>query len=188
MQQSAFPSALHAGSSAAIPPVSGFCDQYGRDPDALSRQSPVLLVFLRHFGCTFCREALADLAARRAQLEAGGVQLCLVHQSDRARADQVLARYGLAEVPHLSDPERKLYEAFELRRGSVGQVLGWRSWLRGAVAGVLHGHGIGWLEGDGFQMPGAFLLHQGQILRAFRHQRASDRPDYASLAACELPA
>ena len=29
----------------------------------LSKQAPVLLVFLRHTGCTFCREALADLAA-----------------------------------------------------------------------------------------------------------------------------
>ncbi|MDX2287047.1 MAG: SelL-related redox protein [Bacteroidia bacterium] len=181
-------SAFPAGRFPAIPPSSEFRDQHGRDPDTLSRQSPVLLVFLRHFGCTFCREALADLAARRAQLEASGVQLCLAHQSDRVRAGQVLARYGLAEVPHISDPERKLYEAFELRRGRVGQVLGWRSWLRGAMAGVLNGHGIGWLEGDGFQMPGAFLLYQGQILRAFRHAHAADRPDYLALAACELPA
>jgi len=28
----------------------------------LSEMSPVLLVFLRHAGCTFCREALADFA------------------------------------------------------------------------------------------------------------------------------
>ena len=36
----------------------------------LSNRQPVLLVLLRHSGCTFCREALADLAVRRAEIEA----------------------------------------------------------------------------------------------------------------------
>jgi hypothetical protein len=42
---------------------------YGVTLNELSRISPVLLVFLRHAGCTFCREALADLAARRPEIE-----------------------------------------------------------------------------------------------------------------------
>nr|WP_256200529.1 hypothetical protein [Verrucomicrobium spinosum] len=37
---------------------------------ALSQQSPVLVVFLRHAGCTFCREALADIARVRPAIEA----------------------------------------------------------------------------------------------------------------------
>ena len=28
----------------------------------LSDEKPVLLVFLRHFGCVFCKEAMADLS------------------------------------------------------------------------------------------------------------------------------
>ena len=31
----------------------------------LSHQQPVMLVFLRHFGCTFCREAMRDLGRIR---------------------------------------------------------------------------------------------------------------------------
>ena len=29
---------------------------------ALVEASPVLLVFLRHFGCSFCRQAISDVA------------------------------------------------------------------------------------------------------------------------------
>jgi hypothetical protein len=49
----------------------------------------------------------------------------------------------------------------------------------------LKGHGIGTLEGDGFQMPGAFVIHHDHVLRAYRHRTAADRPDYVELA-CPL--
>ena len=41
---------------------------------------------------------------------------------------------------------------------------------------------VGKLVGDGFQMPGVFLLRNGRIEKAFRHQTAADRPDYCELA------
>ena len=31
-------------------------------------------------------------------------------------------------------------------------------------------------------MPGAFLLYQGEPVKAFRHRSAADRPDYVELA------
>ncbi|MDV7393380.1 hypothetical protein RZS08_18550, partial [Arthrospira platensis SPKY1] len=48
----------------------------------LSKQKPVLLVFLRHFGCTFCREALEDISQKRASIEANGTQIVFVHMSN----------------------------------------------------------------------------------------------------------
>ncbi len=59
--------------------------------------------------------------------------------------------------------------------------LGWKVWQRGLEA-FANGHGVGMLAGDGFQMPGVFLLHRGQVLREFRHESAADRPDYLALA------
>jgi hypothetical protein len=32
-------------------------------------------------------------------------------------------------------------------------------------------------------MPGAFLIHNARLVRAFRHQDAADRPDYCALTA-----
>src|SRR5260370_484740 len=51
----------------------------GMTLDEVSRLSPVLLVFLRHRGCPFCREALADIAAQRKEIEKTGTQIVLVH-------------------------------------------------------------------------------------------------------------
>jgi hypothetical protein len=41
------------------------------------------------------------------------------------------------------------------------------------------------MVGDGFQMPGIFLLFHGEVLRSYRHQTAADRPDYVDLAEAE---
>lgn len=155
--------------------------QHGITLDELSRLSPTLLVFLRHVGCTFCREALADLAKRRKEIEALGARLVLVHMSCEEHGARVLAKYGLQDVDAISDPERALYRAFALPRGSFGDLFGPRVWLRGFRAGILERHGVGALAGDGFQMPGIFLLFHGEIVRCYRHQSASDRPDYLAL-------
>ena len=45
----------------------------------LSLKGPVLLTFLRHFGCIFCREALHDLADRKEKILQANITLVLVH-------------------------------------------------------------------------------------------------------------
>ena len=158
-------------------------DQDGESVDSLSTDQPVLLVFLRHFGCTFCRETLADLRVQRSRLEAAGVRIALVHMSPDADAAEFFARYGLDDVARFSDPGRGLYRRFALRRGDWGQLFGLAVWFRGARAIFADGHGLGALAGDGFQMPGAFLVLNGKIVREYRHETAASRPDYCKLAA-----
>lgn len=160
-------------------------DQHGRSLDSLSHEAPQLVVFLRHFGCTFCREALADVAAVRDRLEAAGARIALVHMAADSQARAFFERHGLSDVARVSDPERRLYRAFELGRGRLSQLFGAQVWWRGLRAGVLDGHGVGALVGDGFQMPGAFLVHEGRIVRRFVHDSAADRPDYCALVSAE---
>lgn len=154
----------------------------------LSYESPLLVVFLRHFGCTFCREALADIAEQRASIEARGVRIVAVHMSPVKDATEVFTHYGLADLDRISDPERNLYRAFGLKEGSALQLLGPKVWWRGFVAGILRGHGVGRLKGNGFQMPGAFVFHEGGVVRSLIHKTAADRPDYLELANASLPA
>jgi peroxiredoxin len=157
-------------------------DQTGLTLADLSRQKPQLVVFLRHQGCTFCRQALADLAEHRAAIAAGGTGLVLVHMEPEASAAELFARYGLADVPRIADPARRLYKAFEVRRGGVLQVVGPAVWLPGLKA-LLDGHLPGIPSGHLSQLPGAFLVHEGRIVRAFRGETSADRPDYCALAA-----
>lgn len=148
----------------------------------LSADKPVLVVFLRHAGCTFCREAVDDIARQRSKIEALGVELAIIHMSDPMQATRMTSRTKLDDVHRYSDPYCALYEAFGLERGSLRQLFGFRVWWRGLLAGFVSGHGIGTLEGDGFRMPGAFVLHHGQIISAYRAETAADRPNYIELA------
>lgn len=156
--------------------------QRGQSLAELSDQSPLLVVLLRHAGCTFCREALADLAARRTAIEKLGTRIVVVHFGDPATMDALLAKYGLAEVDRVADPQRRLYQAFELPRGRWRQLMGLQVLWRGLQAAILAGHWFGRPTADVRQMPGAFLVHRRRIVRAFRHRTAADRPDYEQLA------
>lgn len=151
-----------------------------------SAERPLLLVFLRHFGCTFCKEALADLAAARGAIEAGGTALVLVHLARPEQARPHLERYGLGGCLTVADPGQELYRAFRLRRGHLGQLLGWDVIRRGFEA-MGAGHGVGPLLGDGLQLPGVFLVWRGEVVQEFRHRHAGERPAYEDLARCPLP-
>ncbi|MBY0503784.1 MAG: redoxin domain-containing protein [Bryobacteraceae bacterium] len=148
--------------------------------DELSRLSPVMVIFLRHMGCPFCREALADLAAVRGQIERDGTRLLLVHMGSEEELVDRLAP-GLSDVPRLPDPNQGVYRAFGLRRGRLLDVFGPMVWFRFIESALLRRRGFG-VQNDIFQMPGVFMVYHGQVIRSFRHQKISDRPDYRSLA------
>lgn len=146
----------------------------------MSILGPTMVVFLRQLGCPFCREMLADLAARRREIEEQGTSIVLVHMAEEAASRRVLEQFRLADLPRISDRNQSLYRAFGIPLGKTGQVLGVRAWMR--FFPILFKHGIGKTEGDGFQMPGVFVLFHGEVLKAFRHQSIADRPNYVSLA------
>ncbi len=159
--------------------------QKGEKLSTLNQEQPLLMIFLRHFGCTFCKEALQEISAKRTDLEKAGSRLVFIHMATETQAAAYFAPYGLENLDRVSDPNCTLYKAFSLKRAKFNQVFGWSSWQRGFEAG-LKGNGIGKLVGDGFRMPGVFLVYQDQILKRFQHQQASDLPDYEYLASCEL--
>lgn len=150
----------------------------------LSAEAPTLVVFLRHAGCAFSREALADLSRQRADIEAAGARLALVHMSEPLSATLRFERHGLSDVHRYADGACRLYEAFALPRGKFHQLFGWRVCLRGLIAALWHGHGFGRFEGDAPRLAGAFVLYQGRVLAELRAQTAADRFDYVQLARC----
>ena len=159
-----------------------FRTQFDESIATLSDRSPVLVVFLRHSGCTFCREALQDLVEQRARIEAKGTQIVLVHMGDTEAGQSLFESYGLGDIHQISDPKCELYRAYDLRRGRLGQLFGPDVFWRGFKAAILNRHGVGKLDGDGFQMPGTFLVRDQQIVAAYRHQNAASRPDYCEFA------
>jgi len=124
----------------------------------LVEDSPLLLVFLRHSGCTFCREAVADIAKTREEIEGSGTRIVLVHMGDRPGIEELLARHGLCSLDRICDASRSLYHTFGLKKGTWRQLFGFKVWVRGILAGVFGGHGLGRAKADPKQMPGVFLV------------------------------
>ena len=148
----------------------------------LSMEKPTMVVFLRQSGCTFCRESLDDIAANRSQIEAGGTQIVLVHHGQQSAIEALITAQGLSDLEQIHDDDQALYQAFGLRRGSLGQVAGPKVWLRTTLAGRLRRFGLGRVSGDPLQMPGVFLRHNCNVINSFRHESAADRPDYVLLS------
>lgn len=160
----------------------------GATLNELSSRSKVMLVFLRQFGCTFCREGLTDLLRVKKQLKQENILPVIVHQTNEHYASQLLKVYNLEELHRISDPGLELYEYFSLKKGTVNQIFGPKMWWRFLVAGLVKGHLVGKEKGDGWQMPGIFIIHNGEIINKFIHKYAGDRPDYLNLARASKPA
>lgn len=161
----------------------GVVDQNGQPIQPEDSDQPVLLVFLRHFGCVFCKETLAVLKREHKLIEKLGTKLIIVHMSDETEAGKTLERYGLGHVSRVSDSQFELYKQFGLEKGEMGQLINLKGILRMVDLLLFKGIRQSKSQGDPYQMPGAFLVQNGQIKNAFKHETASDSPDYIRLAA-----
>ncbi len=157
----------------------------GQSLQEVSDQYPTLVVFLRHFGCVFCKEALSDLAELRSFFDEKGIKIVFVHMAPSKTADDYFQRYGLGGTWHVSNPQKNYYAAFGLMKGSISQLYGLRTWIRGYSARK-DGHQLELAEelGDSTQMPGIFLIKNREILNSYIHRHASDRPDYQQIVNC----
>lgn len=154
----------------------------GENFEKLAEERKLMVVFLRHFGCTFCRETMAEISGQRAEIEARGYDIVLVHMVDGDVAEQIMQVYDLGGIRHISDPHQYLYRKFGLGKVSFKALFGVRNWYRAFVAGLMKGHLIGKPSGDPFQMPGVFVFHKGKILSKFDYKYVSDLPNFSGMA------
>ncbi len=151
----------------------------GNDLDTMSKSFPLLLVFLRHFGCIFCREALSDIASLKKTLESKNMQVIFVHMTEPSIAEQYFEEYGLKDIEQIPDAEKRLYRAFGLKMGRFSQLFGLKVWARGYKLAKESEHNLSLKQvGDNRQMPGVFLIHKGKVVKQFIHRTVSDLPDY----------
>ena len=164
--------------------LSSMTTNTGQNVYTISREKPVLVVFLRHFGCQFCREAMDELSRLRPKFEEMNTELVFVHMAERKVADDYFRKFGLSGVQNISDPTCHFYAAFGLIKGTFTQLFGLQSWFRGFTVQAKYGAETSKALGDSFQMPGAFTIFDGEIKDSFVHKAASDRPDYNKLLMC----
>ncbi len=105
-----------------------------------------------------------------------GTQVAFVHMASEEEAEQWFAHYGIADVPRFSDPEHRIYRAFELHEGSIFELAHprvWRRWLR-----TVFRSGASWQGSHWKQLTGMFLIDGDVVLAEMRHRNSAVRPDY----------
>lgn len=152
----------------------------------LTMKKPVMLIFLRHFGCVFCKEAMKDISEKRASFESQGFHIVFVHMSDTDTANQYFKQFDLKGITFINDPAQRYYAAFGLLRGSFNQLYGLQTWIRGFQLRAQKGFQLELAQklGDSTQMPGVFILQNGEIKEKFIHRHAAERPNYERLLDC----
>ncbi len=148
-----------------------------------SHSQMLILVFLRHFGCTFTRQILRGLEGIEKEARLHSAELVLIHMLQNGKETRYLGeRSG---VTRIADPRCELYRAFGLGKGGFIELFGPQVWWRAAIS-IFKGCGMGHLAGDGLQMPGAFIFYQGKIIAAQPAHSSSDLPNL-DLLFKELP-
>lgn len=152
----------------------------GNDLRSITEENTVMLVFLRHFGCVFCREALDDFSQIKEELNQLNIKLVFVHMAEESYGDEYFKDYGLESEEHISDPDMTLYEYFGLQKGTFRELYGLKVWSR--AIGLKFGMETKKPLGNMKQMPGVFLLKSGEIINSFIHKSAADKPDYLEIS------
>jgi hypothetical protein len=143
-----------------------------------SEEKALVLVFLRHFGCTFTRQILRGLEDLESQAKQHNATLVLVHMLKSGQEIEYLGHHS--EIPRIADPRCELYRSFGLGKGGFLELFGPQVLWRGILA-IFKGCGIGHLAGDGLQMPGVFVFQNNVIIASQPARTAAHLPNLGAL-------
>lgn len=154
-------------------------------PVALSslwHERPVVLVFVRHFGCLFCREQVAEVRTHAAEFQAAGVDVVVVGNGSIVEAAAFATTYA-GPLRVLTDPTREAYCAFGMQRG-------WRTAANvGTVSRAVRALARGYRQaarpqGDPLQQGGVLVFEAGGRERwRFISKEAGEHPPIEAVLA-----
>jgi hypothetical protein len=137
-----------------------------------------LLIFLRHFGCTGCREHVTALSPLLFEFHRFGLTTVFVGNGPATYIDEFIAQLDLADrrVEVVTDPSLASFREADLVR-SMWATLGPRA-IVDKIRGRLTGHTQPGVFGDYSQQGGALLVAHGGELRL--HHKNRSLGDHAS--------
>ena len=160
------------------------------DPDGqairlgqLWAERTAVLVFVRHFGCLFCKEQIATLGPLRGRVRSLGAELVVIGNGtvEQARAFRDDPQ-GTGPFPLFTDPTGQAYCAMGMRRGRRS-VLTLRL-LKHVVRAWRQGFRQTDVAGDALQQGGVVIVAPtGVELYRFISREAGDHPPASSILA-----
>lgn len=120
---------------------------------------PVALVFMRHYGCLFCREQVIELKRHEAELRSAGGEVVVIGMGTPEHAAHFQQQQ---ELPFtlLVDRTRESYRAAGLKYPKMWEVTGPKVWWRGLKA-VAKGARQGSAKQNYKQLGGTLVIAPG---------------------------
>jgi hypothetical protein len=151
------------------------------DPDnvpvrlgTLWAERPAVLVWLRHFGCLFCKEQTAEFRARRDDIERRGARLAFIGNGGVRYAGGFRDEF-CPDCTVLTDPSLASYRLIGARRGVVN-TLGPLAWVAG-IRALARGARQQRTQGSPFQQGGVLVVTPGDALAyTYLSKVAGDHP------------
>lgn len=126
---------------------------------------PAVVVWLRHFGCVFCREHVAEVRAARSDIEALHGEIVFIGNGTPRAAAWFQQRFA-ADSTVLTDPDLVTYAAIGARAGLLS-TLGPQAWSAGLRA-LRTGARQTATKGHPFQQGGVLVIAPGNEV-LYRH-------------------
>ena len=145
----------------------------------LWRDHPAVMVWLRHFGCLYCREQAVEMTAAIPDIEAQGASLAFIGNGS-PRAAAWFKKKFVPSATVLTDPELASYRVIGARSG-VFNTLGPRTWGAG-VRALRSGARQSSVRGHPFQQGGVLVMAPGDVVvYSYLSHRAGDHPSVADV-------
>jgi hypothetical protein len=139
--------------------------------------APTLLIFLRFFGCVFCRETVSDLRTL-SEGKPDYPRVIFVSEAEKIEIQAFVRRYWPTAAT-ISDPEGILYAAFGVGKSVLKSFS--PSVFRAARRATEKGIERGPTDGNVFRLPGAFLMKGDEVIWKHDFRHSGELPDFEHL-------
>ena len=143
----------------------------------LWQDGPTLLVFLRHFGCIFCRERLSQLAQHQTDIEQAGLKIVAIGIGEAKHADRYCGNL-LPNATCLASEDAAIYHTYGFAQVKLGDMLSFQA-VKNSVRAFTSGQMQGQTTGDFRMIGGTFIVDtDGVIQYAYYSKTPGDHPSF----------
>lgn len=171
-----------------IAPIFIIKDVYGKPLDLrIYRGKKLLIAFFRHAGCPFCNLRVHALTKLYPELKEKNLEMIFFFESKAHVILKSSFHREISQIPIVSDPEKKWYDAYGLESSGAKAALGHAaSFVSTAIQAKLKGlplHPMS--DGESIKtMPAEFLVDEQLVIREMHYsQHLSDRLNLETIRA-----
>ncbi len=139
----------------------------------------VILHFLRHLGCIYCKNAV-DQLYQLSQSDPLFPPIIFIHQSPIEVGEAFFAQH-FPGASHISDSSLSLYNLFSIQKLKGLNFLDPRMILKGLKLVFLKGYSNQMGMGNMYLLSGTFLFLNGKLVWQHRAKRAGDEPNWKKI-------